>query len=88
MSTLRNDWNFSMDTHKPMYFVTWGSTIVPSDQTELKRSFGRPLGPIADDDFKEIVRKGLISFGKIDLSTLSKHTINSVIVCIIARSLA
>ena len=63
-STLRNDWNLNIDTQNLMYFVTWGSTIVPSDQTELMRSFGRPLGPIAVDDFREIVKKGLISFGK------------------------
>ena len=63
-SSLRNDWNLHSDTEKPLYFVTWGSTIVPSDQTELMRSFGRPLGPIAVEDFREIVQKGLISFGR------------------------
>ena len=63
LSALRNDWNLNTDQLKSQYFVTWGSSVVPSDLTELKRSFGRSLGPIAIDDFRDIVRKGLISFG-------------------------
>ena len=74
-STIRNDWNFSVDTQNSLYFVTWGSTIVPSDQTELMKSFGRPLGPIGVDDFREIVQKGLISFGRCYLITLHKLTL-------------
>ena len=63
-SALRNDWNFSPENTKSQHFVTWGSAIAPSDQTELKKAFGRPLGLIAIEDFRDIVRKGLISFGR------------------------
>lgn len=63
ISALRNDWNFNIESQKSKYYVTWGSTIASSDQSDLNRSFGRPLGFIDVDDLKNIVRKGLISFG-------------------------
>ena len=65
ISVLRNDWSVSLDKLNSSYFVTWGSAAanVAVGQTELKNVFGKPIGPLNEEDFKQIIAKGLHSYG-------------------------
>lgn len=64
ISTLRNDWSLSIDTLDGMYYVTWGSAGGIANTGNVAGSFGRPVGLLSKDDFKQIVSKGLTAFGK------------------------
>jgi len=64
LSTVRNDWSVSLDDLNGSYYVTWGSTGGISKTGNVVGSFGRPLGLLAKDDFKQIVSKGLTAYGK------------------------
>ena len=63
LSVIRNDWSVSLDDLKDTYFVTWGTTGGLSHTGNVRGSFGRPLGRLSKEDFKQIVKKGLIAFG-------------------------
>ena len=68
ISTARNDWSVSLDDFGNSYYVTWGSTGGISKTGNVMGSFGRPLGLLSKDDFKQIVSKGLTAYGKYDYS--------------------
>lgn len=64
VSALRNDWSVSVDDLNSMYYVTWGSGGGLSKTGNVVGSFGRPLGRLSKEDFKQIVAKGLAAYGK------------------------
>ena len=64
LSVIRNDWSVTVENIQSMYYVTWGSTSAVSHTGNIPGSFGRPLGLLSEEDFRGIVNKGLISFGK------------------------
>ena len=63
VSTARNDWSVALDKLNSGYFVTWGATGGQSLTGNVFGSFGRPLGVLSDEDFKQIVSKGLTAYG-------------------------
>lgn len=66
VSVSRNDWSVTLDdAFSSSFYVTWGSTGGLSKTGNVAGSFGRPLGLLAKDDFKQIVSKGLTAFGKL-----------------------
>ena len=66
VSVARNDWSVALDdAFASSFYVTWGSSGGLSKTGNVAGSFGRPLGLLAKDDFKQIVSKGLAAFGKL-----------------------
>ena len=63
VSTTRNDWSVSLDDLNTSFYVTWGSSGGTAKTGNVVGSFGRPLGLLTKDDFKQIVSKGLNAFG-------------------------
>uniref|UniRef100_A0A7M5UV62 Cytoplasmic dynein 2 heavy chain 1 n=1 Tax=Clytia hemisphaerica TaxID=252671 RepID=A0A7M5UV62_9CNID len=64
ISTARNDWSVSLDDFGSSYYVTWGSTGGIAKTGNVMGSFGRPLGLLSKDDFKQIVSKGLTAYAR------------------------
>ncbi|XP_047126593.1 cytoplasmic dynein 2 heavy chain 1 isoform X1 [Hydra vulgaris] len=64
MSIVRNDWSVNIDDLKNTYYVTWGASGGLSHTGNVRGSFGRPLGMLLKEDFKHIVNKGLVAFGR------------------------
>lgn len=72
-SIARNDWSVTLDdAFASSYYVTWGSTGGLSKTGNVAGSFGRPLGLLTRDDFKQIVSKGLTAYGK-NLKSIKFH---------------
>ena len=63
-SVIRNDWSVTIEDLNDAYYVTWGSGGGISQTGNVPGSFGRPLGLLSRQDFKQIVSKGLIAYSK------------------------
>ena len=64
LSVIRSDWSMGLDDLNNTYYVSWGSIGGISHTGNVQGSFGRPLGALSKDDFKQIVSKGLVAYGK------------------------
>lgn len=62
-STVRSDWSVDLPNLNTLFYVTWGATGGLSITGNVMGSFGRPLGLLSHDDFRQVIRKGLVSYG-------------------------
>ena len=63
-TVIRNDWSISLENLNNTYYVTWGSSSGTSHTGNVVGSFGRPLGMLSKEDFKEVVSKALVAYGE------------------------
>lgn len=76
-SQLRSDWSVSFDRLESTYFVTWGAhlTLPPSGEPAKAEgsvstiggplpSYGRKLGKLEPNDFKQVIAKGIKTYGR------------------------
>ena len=72
-SVIRSDWSFHLDNLDNSYYVTWGGSVkaVASEASETSTTkstsfsaFGRPLGRLDPADLKQVLVKGMLTYGK------------------------
>lgn len=76
-SQLRSDWSVTLDRLEQTYFVTWGAHVLPAATDAGKAdgsvstiggplpSYGRKLGKLEPNDFKQVIAKGIKTYGKV-----------------------
>lgn len=72
-SVIRSDWSVHLDNLSSSYYVTWGGSAkaVSSDKSEPSTTsitpsfsaFGRPLGRLGPADLKQVLAKGMLTYG-------------------------
>lgn len=72
-SVIRSDWSVHLDNLDNSYYVTWGGSAkaVASEASETSTTkstgfsaFGRPLGRLDPADLKQVLVKGMLTYGK------------------------
>ncbi len=65
-TVLQGDWNLSLHDLSKDYYVTWGAAAATTDPESklLRKKFGAEIGSLSKENFKEVIEKGLVSFGK------------------------
>ena len=60
-SCLSHDWSLHALNITNIFYVTWGG--VAGGQSSLLSVHGKQLGRLSIDDFREVVSKGLVTYG-------------------------
>lgn len=76
-SVIRSDWSVHLDNLDTSYYVTWGGSAkaLAAEQTEdhasgssaTPHSFGRPLGRLDPTDLRQVLAKGMLTYGMLGL---------------------
>lgn len=83
-SVIRSDWSVHLDNLDTLYYVTWGGSAkaVVAEQTEATASitstslhaFGRPLGRLDPTDLRQVLAKGMITYGELKWYYISTYS--------------
>ncbi|CAB3978327.1 cytoplasmic dynein 2 heavy chain 1-like [Paramuricea clavata] len=73
-SVIRSDWSVHLENLDTSYYVTWGGSAkaVAAEQTEASagisstslHAFGRPLGRLGPTDLRQVLAKGMLTYGR------------------------